>query len=380
MIINDIYEVFVFVNGCEILDSRIATNLNAAIKEDLYTGFPICKLSFCSTLLFLNTAAIVDGTPVTFKIESSVWNLKETLNFRVSSVTTTGVGGNFLYVLECYLDFYEIFRDPNKYAIRGTSSEVFKNVAKINNLVSLIDPTNDIQLWVPSETNLGEWLNYIMNYGWADFQSCMIWFMNRKKELFYKNLDSLFYESKNKKIFQYGNLKINDFENKIYRYKSISYKMTSGQENIFNRGYDGRNYHFDLLSNSHKTDNANKVRAITEIVNINKELSQGLEENMLEIDTGNFHPHYHMAATQNLRIRSSLSTYTLLACEYYLPIRIGEIVFLNPTSNGNAGTYMESLNCKYIISSIETIISESSLHMNVELCTQGFNGHSTQSY
>ena len=380
MIVNSIYDIKVKIGGYEILDSQIASGFSAIIEEDISNGFPICQIQFTSSREFLTNTPIVDGTPVEIRIYCEALGVDETLTFRVSAVKTVAMGFSFVFVLDCFLDFYELFRNCNKYAARGLSSEIFKNVAEQNKLKYNIDPTNDLQTWIPSELNLGSWLNVVANHGWFDMNSCMYWFMNRRKELFYKNLDKLFYETKNIRTFKFGNLMPGDIEGGVYRYKTIGFKMETGTENIFNRGYDGRNFHFDLLSYSLKTDNANKVRAITEIVNINKELSQGLEENNLAIDCGNFHEYYFMAEAQNSRIRSSLSTYTVLGCEYWMPVSLGEMYLLEPVASGTQDTYIPSLNCKYLISSIRTKITTAAVTMEVELCTQGFNGSSQESY
>ena len=379
MIINDIFDVQFKINGIEILESQLSVGFTATISENIYSGFPVCRVGFSTSGGFLDKCPIVDGTLMEFFITNKIYNTKESLKFRVSQVSTQILGKVFTFVIDGYLDFYEYFRNANRYAAYGLSSEIFKNVAEANNLNYSIDPTNDKQVWIPSETNVGTWLSTIANHGWYDEVSCMLWFMDRFKKLHYRNLSDLFYSSKNIAHFDYGKSAAKDIKENVFRYKTFSFNADTGLDNIKN-GYSGRNHHFDLLSYQQISQNANKTRSITEIVNINKELSQNLAESFLEFDVGNFHEHYYLAAKQNKRLLSLLSTYIVLGCEQYMPIRLGDIVTFNPVSTGTDTLEIKSLKCKYIVSSLKTHITNKVLNMEVTLCTQGYNGASKESY
>lgn len=380
MIISDVYDVTFSINNIELLNKRIAGNFYFIYTEDMFSGFPVCKANFTTTYQFISETPIVDGSLIIVTIENKLYKTKETLRFRVSAVLIKGSENFCDITLEGYLDFYEFFRSANKYATYGLSSEVFSNVAKINNLNSEIDQTNDVQLWVPSEVNTGSWLNLVAKHGWCSTNSCMIWFIDRLRKLYYKDLGDLFYNNKENKTFEYGDQTPNDSKNKIYRYKSVTYGTNTGLENIKNNGYGGKNHRFDLLGYNIISENANKTRAVTEIVNVNKELSQGVTENMMEFDVGNFHSHYFLAEKQNKRIRSLFSTSAVLSCPYHAPMRLGEIVTLIPTTNGAENTRVKSLNCRYMISSLNVTITNFGINTEAILCTSGYNGTSKQSY
>lgn len=380
MIINGIYDVTFTINNIELLNSHIAAGFVFSYNENIVDGFPVCQAAFTTSYQFISSNPIVDGSLMIITIEDTISKTKETLMFRASAVKITPTMGVCSLTIEGYVDFYEFFRNPNKYAIYGLSSEVFSNVAQINRMNSDIDQTNDIQLWVPSEENVGSWLNLVAKHGWCSANSCMIWFVDRLRKLYYKDLGDLFYNSKNTKTFKYGSPLPTDKKENIYRYKSVDFSTDTGLENVKSNGYGGKNHRFDLLSYGIKTENANKVRAVTEIVNVNKELSQGVPENMMEFDVGNFHSHYFLAEKQNKRIRSLFSTYAKVISPYYLPIRLGEVVILVPSSNGTENEQVKSLNCRYIISSLSLTMTQNSISTNIMLCTSGYNGSSKESY
>ena len=381
MIINKLYEVHILIGGMDIYDYGNASNLNCTITEDVFTGVPICALTFTSSPQFLSRFPIVDGTLVEIQIKSKVFKIDEKYNFRVAKLTATPNANLIFFELSCYLDFYELYRGALKYALCGNSSDVFQSVADRNNLQSMIHATDDRQVWVASEQNLANWLSTVAGRGWASDVSGMYWFVNRKKQLFYVDIDRLIYGTKAPRVtFQCGRTQLDDVENNIIKYQSFNITTNTGEENLFNNGYGGDNSHFSLLKYSVEDVQATKVRAASEIINISKELSQGLGETYSMIDTGNFHPHYYLAWEQNRRVLSTYSSYVNLVCEYFRPLNLSQVVTLKATASNKENSDINSLTLKYIISSLSIVINSSNIGMNIQLCSQGYNGKSTESY
>lgn len=381
MIVNKIYDVHILIGGIDICDYGNANNINCTITEDVFSGVPVCALAFLSSSAFLSQVPIVDGTPVEIQIKSKVFEIDEKYNFRVAKMQATPDANLIFFEISCYLDFYELYRGALKYALCGNSSDVFQSVADRNNLQSLIHATDDRQIWVASEQNLANWLSTVAGRGWASDVSGMCWFMNRKKQLFYVDIDRLIYGTKTPRVtLQYGRTQFGDVENNIVKYKSFNMVTNTGEENLFNNGYGGDDSHFDLLKYSVEDVKAAKVRAASEIVNINKELSQGLGETYSMIDTGNFHPHYYLAWEQNRRVLSTYSSYINLICEYFRPLNLSQVVTMSAMASNKANSNINSLTLKYIISSLSIVINSSNIGMNIQLCSQGYNGKSTESY
>jgi len=380
MIVNNIYDINILISDVDIFGTGIATRVNCKIEESISDGVPICKIAFLSSKDFLDGFPIIDGTKVTINIKSQLFNIDEKLLFRVANITATPIKNDMIFSLDCIIDFYELFRAPIKYCMNNNSSEVFNFILKENNLNGSIHQTQDKQLWAPSETNLGQWMTYVASHAWASPQSGFYWFINRTKNLFFLDIDKIIHESKNVAKFYYGDIEENDISNKIIRYKNITTKINSGEENLFNNGYNGNNYHFDLNSYTTKKENANKVRAVSEIVNINKELSKGLGENILQFDVGNHHKNFFLAEAQNKRVLSTFSTYVGVTCEYFRPIKLSQVCTMQAMSPTQANGEINTLNIKYIVSKIIININSSTVNMEAELCSQGYNGKSTESY
>lgn len=380
MIINNDYEVFISVCGIELFDSGKASKVNCKITEDVVYSMPTCSLTFLSSREFLDGLPIVDGAKVTIQIKSNTFNINENLYFRVANMKTMANGNNMIYNLDCVIDFYELFRDPIKYSMNNNSSEIFKKIMNDNGLIGSVHQTKDKQLWAPSEGNLGQWLSYIAAHAWSSPQSGFYWFMNREKNMFFLDIDKLIYESKDTVKFVYGDTMNDDVNSRTMRYKNLAIDTRPGEENLFNRGYDGANSHFDLLSYSTKHINANKVRAVSEIVNINKELSQGLGKNILQFDIGNHHENFFLAEAQNRRVLSTFSSYIALSCESYRPLKLSQVCTIQTVAPNNSNSPINTFDIKYIVDKIVTHISSSTINMEVELCSQGYNGSSTESY
>lgn len=382
MIIKNIYDVSIFIGNVDILDGGSASKVQCIIEESIYDNIPMCKIVFLSSPEFISETPIIDGTKIKITITSDAFSINETIPFRVMKMSALPYGNDIMYSIECVIDFYELFRTPIKYSMNNNSSEVFKLIASKNNLAnSEIYTTQDKQLWAPSCSNLYQWMNYITQHSWASQQSAFFWALTRNKKLVFADVDRLVYNSKNITKICYGDIKEDDIDNNIVRYKDIAFEMNPGPENLFNKGYDGENNYFDLLSYSTKSVNANKVRAVSEIININRELSSGLGKNISQFNVGNHHKNFFVAEVQNRRILSTFSTYVDLFCEFYFPINIAQVCLLEGQShNTSKNEEVNTLNIKYIISKIQTKITSSNINMNVELCSQGYNGKSTESY
>lgn len=381
MIINNLYDVSLQVGNVDILDNNNASKVNCVMEESIYDKFPMCKVTFLSSTEFMDENPIVDGTKIIITVKSEAFNIKEQWIFRVIKLSAIPSGPDMLYSIDGIIDFYEFFRDPTKYSMKNNTSEIFKNIAKVNNVSARIYNSQDNQLWVPSQCNLYQWLNYITQHAWASQQSGYFWCMDRNKSLFYIDVDRLVYESKNIPIFLYGDTAIDDIDSKVIRYKNLLINADTGSENLFNRGYDGDVSYFDLLSYSIKKQKANKVRAVSEIININKELSAGgLKKDMAQFNVGNHHENFFIAETQNRRILSTFSTYVNLACEFFVPIKLSQVCTIKGASHNSTAESVNSINIKYIVGKIVTKINSSTVNMDVELCSQGYNGKSLESY
>ena len=154
----------------------------------------------------------------------------------------------------------------------------------------------------------------------------MIWAFDRHKILLYKNFTNLF-RNRSKNNWSFIQLPDSyDAENRQYGYANATLNIPSGTENVLHEGYGGDDKYFDLLSYQWKYPAARKVVAESNLINISKELSNGLATNWYPFDVGNFHKNYWLARKQNARILSTYSTYAVVKCTKLMNYRLGQIV------------------------------------------------------
>ena len=109
-------------------------------------------------------------------------------------------------------------------------------------------------------------------------------------------------------------------------------------------------------------------------------MSQGLGKNILQFDIGNHHENFFLAEAQNRRVLSTFSSYIALSCESYRPLKLSQVCTIQTVAPNNSNSPINTFDIKYIVDKIITHISSSAINMEVELCSQGYNGSSTESY
>lgn len=350
------------------------------IQESLEYPLPNCTLSFDANDQFLKDHPITDGTLVEIHLYKDDNSLNEYYTFRVYNLDL-GIMNNYIrYTLSCYLDVYQLFFSGEGFAANTYSSEIFRSVAKSLKIPSNIDTTLDKQLWVPSNFDLLRWLSNISKYGYIDELSCMLWGIEKNKTLLYKNLSSIIKSTPKENLLKLIPTNDNNTpDDNSLPYNSAQPTFYSGIENLRYRGYGGYDTYFHLPSYSSKKVSASKVVASSNMLNINRELSQGLEPTQQAFDVGNFHQHYYEAYMQNLRQLSTYSTYmTVLLEEWSNKLRLLTPVILEYSVSGmnpNSGdsSRIESLSSVYVIDKVTTIINAGEISQAIQIMGQGYN-------
>jgi hypothetical protein len=154
-------------------------------------------------------------------------------------------------------------------------------------------------------------------------------------------------------------------------------QITSGTENLLHEGYGGDDKYFDLLSYQWKYPAARKVIAESNLINISKELSNGLATNWYPFDVGNFHKNYWLARKQNARILATYSTYAILQSQYLMNYRLGQIVKFVLMDSQDDKNSVKMGSGIFIIKSIAMRITLKSITATLKLAMQGLNGQAT---
>ena len=374
MIINEIYDLNIFIDDANIFEIPQCILLGASIFESITHAIPTCSLKVTLPVGWINTRSIVDGTVIRFDIKSENINFYESLYFRLFNINNFTIEANFCTLeLTGVLDFMEGIREANPYNLYGNSSDVVKNIAKQNALKTDIDNTNDTQLWIAGENNVYQFLSIIAQHGWINETSAMFWAFDRHKILLYKNLTSIL-RNRSDKIWTFTQDQYPDIKNKKYVYTNVRGGVLSGYENIKKEGYGGKDHYFDLLSYTWKEVHANKTIAESEALNLDKEQSKGLAQNWYSFDVGNFHKNYWLAKKQNARLLALYSTYVAIECQYLMNYRLGQIVNFNFTDARDPQTKSRFASGTFIIEEININITNTDITTDLKLVMQGING------
>lgn len=374
MIIQDIYDLEIFIDDLNIFDTSAASFVRADIFESISNPIPTCNLEVFLPIDFIDKRSIVDGTLIKFHISSKTLKLDEEYKFRLFNIKELELQHKYMHViLEGVIDFYNGYSGANKYNMYATTSNVFQKIASDYNLTSDIDSTNDAQLWVAGQNTIYQYMNILAQKGWINETSGMFWCFDRQKRLLYKNLTTLFRE-RQEKIYTFVQTPTPNLQNKEFGYTFAKASLQSGTNNLRNEGYGGTDYYFDLLTYGPKEAFSKKVVAESKIINISKELSQGLDEEFLPFDVGNFNPNYYNAIKQNRRILSTYSSYVTLESQFFQPYRLAQIVNLSLIDAQYQDAQVKALSGTYMIDAIHLDISLKAITSMVEIVMQGLNG------
>ena len=374
MIVQGIYNLDILIDNLSLFKAPDAVFIKGDIYEAIMNPVPTCSLELIIPLSWFDNRTIADGTLITFEFKSEMLNLNERCYFRVFNIEEVQLSQkNATVKLNGVLDFYKGYTPGNDINMYGNSSDVFQKIASIGQLTPNIDPTNDKQLWIAGERNIYQFMSAIASRGWIDETSAMIWCIDRKKNLLYKNLTSLF-RNRQDIVYNFVQKSISACKQKEYEYSGVTGSIQAGSNNLKNEGYGGEDYYFDLLSYSLKPVAARKAVAESKFINISKELSQGLSDCQYPFDVGNFHPNHFLARKQNKRILSTYSTYMILQTQHLQSFRLGQIVtfeFMDSQTKANKSTAMSGVN---MIDAIHTEITKEYIKSTVEIVSQGMNG------
>jgi len=375
MNIQSAYTVNIFIDGLDIFQAPGTSLLDARIFESIEDPIPYCTLTLSVPVVWINERSIVDGTSIRFDIKSELYELAESLYFRLYDIKEISINQQFCKIeLNGILDFHPGYRYYSQFNLYGSSSDVFKEVARQFKLASNIDQTNDYQLWASGTNNLYNHLGNITKFGWVDETSAMFWCFDRHKILMYKNLTNIL-KTKSKSNWMFTQLpRLYNKKNKIYGYSSAIVTIPSGTENLLHEGYGGDDKYFDTVAYQWKYPAAKKVVAESNLINISKELSQGLATNWYPFDVGNFHKNYWLARKQNARILSTYSTNVILQCEYLMNYQLGQVISFALMDSQDIENTVNMATGNYIITNIDIRITTQAVTSTLKLTMQGLNG------
>ena len=230
-------------------------------------------------------------------------------------------------------------------------------------------------MWVAGENNVYQFLTYLARYGWVDDTSAVFWCFDRHGILLYKNLTKLF-RTRQKKVWTFIQSLKPDPSKKEFGYNNVTAAVLAGTNNLRNEGYGGEDFYFDTQEYTLKAFAARKVIAESNLINISKDLSQGLNDVWYPFDIGNFHKNYYKALKQNKRILATYSSYVTVESQFFQPYRLGQIVSFNYSDSNDIKNTLSALSGIFMIDAIHISITADAVSSTAELVMQGLNGQS----
>lgn len=374
MIIQNIYDLNIYIDNLNIFNAPGCILMEAEIYEAINVPLPSCILKLNVPIGWIDDRSIVDGTLIRFTIDAPQLNISEDIKFRLFNLDILEVTQNFCQIeLKGIIDIFAGYQNANHLNMYGSSSDLFKQICKYLGITYDIDNTNDEQLWVAGENNIFQFISKTARFGWVDELSGMFWCIDRDKRLIYKNLTTLF-RNRSNKIGTFIQNIYPDINKNQFSYSKATASMQSGFENIINGGYGGNDKYFDILTYDWKSVSAKKVVAESKILNINKDLSKGLADQWYPFDIGNFHKNYWLAQKQNSRILSTYSSYVTLVTQMFMNYHIGQIVNYEYIDAQDINNKVKMLSGTFMIDAIKIKISLKAITSILEIVTQGING------
>ena len=377
MRIQNIYDVDILLDGLSIFNMGGTILNRARIYESVMKCLPTCELDLTVPTGFFSERSLVDGTKIDFSIKCDDYKINEKWSFRIYNVKKVSLNQQSVTLfLEGLIDFYQGYENGDSLNAKDTTSSMFTKIAGNYGLQPFIDNTNDSQLWVATNKNIYQFMNFMCAHGWVDASSGMFWCIDRYKNLLYKNITTLF-RNRQTNIYTFTQAPRGSEKDKYFNYSFAEGSMQAGVNNLKNNGYGSEDIYFDFASYSWKKASSAKVTAESNLINISKELSRGMANNWYGFDTGNFHPQYYNALLQNKRVLSTYSTYVTLNCQAFQPYRLCQIVNFVFQDSQSVDSRVTALSGIYMIDAIRVDITTKSVTSMVELVMQGINGKST---
>ena len=327
-------------------------------------------------LLFSNPS-VYDGKVISVAMATSQHDLesswKEYIVYPRKVMARTD--GFFVSVVG-FLNFPDYYIGGSYKSYIGNSSDVARKVASEVGMNSVVDDTNDSQIWLLAGQSRAKFLKSVANHAYSNRNSTYINFVDRNKNLNFIDISKR-RSSPIKWIFQavskIPDTRIKDNvilvpENElIANFSSDLLNASAGYGIVFRQ--------FDFTSGNETFSTPADYTSFTKYLNVSKDI-KGTRFEYYPHNSGNTHKNYVLAKFQNLRNRSLYSINLQLATPTpVLANLFDRVQFLyHDRTKGTSGAVLEG---PYFIERIVQTISDSSFVVNYGLVREGINSSET---
>lgn len=352
MLNTDRVALNVSINGIEIPPDQITLQgLNIVSNWQQY--LPAGELVFNDpTGVFASKFNIEDGAPVSISVGMSLQSSK-TYNFRVlkPGVDTVATGTKIRLIL--YWDNPTYWAQTTSLSIKGPSSAAVNAIGNACGFSSIqVDPTNDIQVWIPGSSRYCKFAAETATAGWVNDKSLLLLGVTLGDAIRYKNVGANDYSTA-------VPIKLGQLTNTSGYIPACSWQQRSiGGFKNFQGAYHEVRQHQSILAPNGVMETLSMVhhQRMTQYLNMNKDVKQllnaGRKIDYSIIDCGNVHAKYNQAIYQNGRMQQLLSNMvdivTLVQTDLDLfdPLTLS---VLRPTTDANLPTETTDVDGNYFI-------------------------------
>lgn len=157
-------------------------------------ALPYFNLSITDGARWMFTSGLLrDGNRVRLNLKSGDQEVSPEYiyEFRLASFREEPHTNGSTFTLEGALDVPKYFNTSSRVAVKGTSSEIMKQVASTVGLKYEGVGTNDSQVWLPMNRRLYRFVEYITGSGYATENSAMMSAVDLTKKLIYRDVTTM---------------------------------------------------------------------------------------------------------------------------------------------------------------------------------------------
>ena len=356
------------IHGSQVINKNVEI---LEIKEWALQILPRLEVTFADPKIFFDYIPMQDNDLIEFNLSLDS-DSEELLNlkFRLMDFENNIISTSYSDVrLTAYLDADQLFNPIRNRAIKGSSLDVIKQIAREANLeVDARVNANDNQTWYQTNMSNYDMINHVANRAYSKDNDCIIVYIDRHGKLIYTSLKTelkkeqtinLLYSSTRRKPEdpstgskkkERENPDDGQEDNDIY-FDTIKYANKAG---FVNRtiGY-GKSYSYDKVGEKIEEKFEDDTHEFTDFSYKDKEkvglTSQHQYFGML---AGNMHDNYYKAMIQNQYFKTTFfNSPILITVDPTDKLNIFNVVNLK-VPLGTTGEVNESYSGKYVVGGI----------------------------
>ena len=379
MLHTDRVSLDVEVNGLKMPEGIIVLQ-QLAILSHFHQYMPAGQLVLNDpTGAFEHLVSLSDSTPIVITVGPSQQSAV-TYKLRVfkPKISTAPAGVQVSLVL--YWDNPLYWGGTTNLGIHGSSADVITQLAAKAGITADVDPTNDLQVWIPGNSRLCQFAYNTAKAGWVSTQSMMLLGLTLGNVLRYKNVGEYDYPQTTVPLFKLGEL---TSDGSFIPGVSWDNGAVGGYNNFRGAYHEAQqNLSFTQPSGTGSLLTTVDKKRMTQYLNMNSDVKATLgaarKMRYSLLDCGNVHANYHAAVYQNERLlrthSETLEIVTMVQTKLDLFDKL-QVMLYRPTTAGDAPKGQQDINGFYFAIGKGVYVGPEAIYLEKLVCVR--DGHNT---